>query len=81
MENRSLKTGLSLFGIIGGTLLFLAQMVLIGMKLTGAITFSWWLVMMPALIFSGFMVIAVIVYIVLIAIAIAYGEEEMRDMN
>ena len=41
------------------------QVLFIALKLTGHITWSWWLVMLPTLIPAGIVVLVVIVYVAL----------------
>ena len=75
------KTGLSVFATIGISLFVLAQVLLIGFKLTGVLVASWWIVLLPTIIVAGLLSITAIVYAILIAIASAYMDEEMREMN
>lgn len=61
--------------ISGGGLITI-QIVLIILKLTNVIDWSWWLVLLPALLPVALVVLAFLTVIVALACGVSVGEEE-----
>ncbi len=61
--------------ISGGGLITI-QIVLIILKLTNVIDWSWWLVLLPALLPVALVVLVFLTVIVALAVGVSVGEEE-----
>lgn len=77
MENTNKRTGISFFGLL--TILF------IGLKLSGLINWSWWLVLgplwIPTVVILGFMAFALLIAFVaaLIAYSVDMGKDKAKE--
>ena len=78
-ENSKIEIG----GIGIGTLSWLTFIVFLILKLTGVITWAWWLVWLPVMIWGGLTILGGLIFIVAVMIVLnrqrRYFEDNWRD--
>ena len=77
------NSNIQISGIGIGTLSWLTFIVFLILKLTGVITWAWWLVWLPVMIWGGLTILGGLIFIVAVMIVLnrqrRYFEDNWRD--